>query len=104
MTTESQEQTKRNPLDIMLEIQREVYPLPQPPENAPWLNKLSEELTDTDKKARWNFVMEVQTAIANTPMWIPSDHPRYYEYESARRDYESWFRLSPKDLLIEFNI
>ncbi len=99
-----QTEPKRSPIDIMLEIHREVYPLPEPPEGAPWLSKAPEELTEADKKAQWDFAMKCQMVIATSPTWIPEDHPRYAEYEAAEREYESWFRIKPIDLLREFDI
>lgn len=98
------ETPKRSPLDVMMEIHNEVYPVPEPPEDASWLNKTPEELTEEDKRARWDFMIKCQAIIANSPTWIPRSHPRYNEYKMAEREYQNWFRIPPEDLLKEFTI
>lgn len=92
MTTEIIQEQKKSAFEIMQAIMIEANPsLPALPlENA----------TGLDLQ---NHALSVMTAIAN---WHePSeDHPRYWDYQRAKQEWESNFRLKPEDLFKEFTV
>ena len=97
---------QKSPLETIIEIENSLHPpLPEPPEDATWIGKATEEMTEKEILDSWEFLKGNLLIIANRPQIKPDvDHPRYHEYMQAKREYESWFQISPETLLKRFTI
>ena len=95
----SNENKPKTCLQIMHEIEETLHdPLPEPPEDATWVDKEFDEMTDEEREAAREHLLLRQEIIASRPQLTPHrTHPRFAEYMRAKRQYGSMFQLGPLD-------